>query len=225
MNKYPKIQTVYKRDPETNYKTLLIEQWSEPEFDYLKDCLWDFTEKVDGTNIRVIWDGECVVFKGKSDNSQIPPFLLRELQRMFRFTDNFKKAFDYDPDEDDIEVCLYGEGYGARIQKGGGNYIKDGVSFVLFDIKVGKIWLKREGILDIAEKLDILVVPRIGIGTLHTMVDMAHIGFNSYWGEFLAEGIVAKPQVDFLNRRGHRIITKIKHKDFKEEVVNKGYNV
>lgn len=27
------------------------------EFDYLKDNTWIFTEKVDGTNIRIMWDG------------------------------------------------------------------------------------------------------------------------------------------------------------------------
>lgn len=35
MREYPKIQTVFKRDPTTNMKTLLDGDWSLPEFGYL----------------------------------------------------------------------------------------------------------------------------------------------------------------------------------------------
>jgi len=57
MQQYHKIQTVYLRDPETRYKALLDGQLAKPEFDYLQHNQWEFTEKVDGTNIRVEWDG------------------------------------------------------------------------------------------------------------------------------------------------------------------------
>jgi hypothetical protein len=33
-------------------------------------------------------------------------------------------------------------------------------------------------------------------------------------GDFIAEGLVAKPAVELRNRRGERIVVKIKHKDF-----------
>ena len=32
---------------------------------------------------------------------------------------------------------------GMKIQKGGGRYIKDEVSFILFDVKIDKWWLRR----------------------------------------------------------------------------------
>jgi hypothetical protein len=38
----------------------------------------------------------------------------------------------------------------------------------------------------------------------------------SRWGEFEAEGLVARPEVELFDRAGHRIITKIKAKDLKE---------
>jgi hypothetical protein len=67
-------------------------------------------------------------------------------------------------------VILYGEGYGPGIQKGGGNYGSD-QSFVLFDIKIGPWWLRREDVLEIADKLMIPdVVPVVGKGTLADMV-------------------------------------------------------
>ena len=44
MKEYHKIQTVYLRDPATKYKTLLEGQFAKPEFDYLKDNIWIFTD-------------------------------------------------------------------------------------------------------------------------------------------------------------------------------------
>ena len=46
------------------------------------------------------------------------------------------------------------------------------------------------------------------------MIAMARKGFDSIWGAFKAEGIVARPTVELRTRSGKRIITKIKHKDF-----------
>ena len=212
MNKYHKISTVFKRDPENNFKTLLFGEFATPELEYLQDNMWVFTEKVDGTNIRVQYDYDGEVhFRGKSDNAQIPAFLIDKLQSMFD-SDSMKTMFSGDK-LNGLTACLYGEGYGAKIQKGGGNYRQD-QSFVLFDIKIGEWWLKREDVEDIGNKLNIDVVPIIGIGTLHRMIRMAQEGFKSTWGDFLAEGIVARPKIELKTRSGQRIITKIKYKDF-----------
>ena len=51
MIQYHKIQTVFKRDPETKFKTLLMGEYSLPEFEYLKNNEWVFTEKIDGTKV------------------------------------------------------------------------------------------------------------------------------------------------------------------------------
>jgi len=209
MKEYPKIQTIFKRNPETNFKTLLLGEFSIPEFEYLKDCQWIFTEKVDGTNIRVMWNHETkeLRFGGKTDKAQIPTFLFAKLQDTF--SDDVMEEFF-----SENSVCLYGEGYGAKIQKGGGNYISNGVDFILFDIRIGNWWLKRQDIEEIADKLEIKVVPIIGEGTLQDFVKKVSQGFMSQWGNFFAEGIVAKPMVDLLARNGERILTKLKHKDF-----------
>lgn len=207
MREYHKIPTVYARNPETNYKTLLIGQYAEPELEYLARNQWVFTEKVDGTNIRVMFDGEKITFGGKTDNAQIPAFLVAKLnERFLPQLELFKELFGPD-------TCLYGEGYGARIQKGGGNYRAD-QDFVLFDVKVGTWWLQRNDVDDIAHNLGLDIVSIIGKGTLPQMVELAQIGFNSIWGDFIAEGIVARPEVELIARSGHRIITKIKYKDF-----------
>ncbi|OGE25607.1 hypothetical protein A3C26_03480 [Candidatus Daviesbacteria bacterium RIFCSPHIGHO2_02_FULL_39_12] len=113
------------------------------------------------------------------------------------------------------EVCLYGEGYGRKIQETGKLYAPDGVDFVLFDITIDEWWLERKNIEDIAQKLGVKVVPIVGEGTLTDAIEMTKKGFKSEWGDFLAEGIVAKPRTELNSREGERIITKIKHRDFK----------
>ena len=208
MSEYHKIQTVYKRDPATNYKTLLEGEYSLPEFEYLANNKWVFTEKVDGTNIRVYFREGKVTFDGRTDRAQIPATLVERLNERFlsqaeRFTEVFNGA----------EVCLYGEGYGAKIQKGGGNYRPD-QDFVLFDVMVGNWWLQRPDVEDVAEKMGLDVVPVVGEGTLLEMVEQARTGIQSAWGDFQAEGYVARPATELKTRSGHRLITKIKCRDF-----------
>ena len=66
MTEYHKIQTVFLRDPATKMRTLLDGQWALPEFEYLARNPWYFTEKIDGINIRVVFDGESVSFGGRT---------------------------------------------------------------------------------------------------------------------------------------------------------------
>ena len=211
MNTYQKINTIFKRDM-ANKGKLIEGQFSELEIEYIKDNEWVFTEKVDGTNIRIMWDGNEVKYGGKTDNAQLQMDLVENLHKMFDSKiELFKETF-IPPKEQEVAVCFYGEGYGAGIQKGG--CYRQEKSFVLFDIKIGHLWLNRENVEDIAEKFGIDIVPIIGSGTIKDMVDMVKKGFNSQWGDFLAEGIVAKPKIELFTRRGDRLIAKIKHKDF-----------
>lgn len=207
MNEYHKIQTVYLRDPATNHKTLLEGQFAKPEFEYLQETKWIFTEKVDGTNIRVGWDGEQVTFAGRTDRATTPPFLLDKLGELFS-ADKFRTN-ELPPH------CLYGEGYGAKIQKGGGDYISDGVGFILFDINIGGTWLERHNIEDIATKLTINPVPIVGEGTLLEGVELVRSGYASHLRATPPEGLVMRPKVELFNRKGERVITKIKVKDFR----------
>lgn len=212
MKPYHKIQTVFKRDPETNHKTLLEGDYSLPEFGYLSKNDWVFTEKVDGTNIRVKFNGVEIAFAGKSDNASIPARLVNALNDQFLpLMDAFQSKFGIAPG---TEVCLYGEGYGAKIQKGG-NYRPD-QGFVLFDVNINGWWLNRDDVEDVAKSLGIDIVPVIGTGTLDRMVNIVRDGFNSTWGNFQAEGIVARPKTELRTRRGDRIITKLKCKDFRK---------
>jgi len=210
---YHKIQSIFKRDTKGKF---ILGHYSTLEIEYLKDLEWIFEEKIDGTNIRIEFDGTHVNFNGRTDAAQIPPFLLTKLQELFP-SNKLRLVF---PDTAQVNsitpICLYGEGYGARIQKGGGNYIADGVDFILFDIRIGDWWLKHDSVSDIAEQLGIQATPCVGRGTLQLAIDTVKFGMTSTFGNFQAEGIVARPIVDMFSRSGARIITKVKCKDFSE---------
>jgi hypothetical protein len=215
---YHKIQTVFLRSPESNFKNLMEGQWALPEFQALQNIEWVWTEKIDGTNIRIIWDGFNVRFGGKTDDAQMPTFLLKVLQDTFtpeKMAAQFGKGFT--EQDEKIEVCLYGEGYGAKIQKGG-NYLPDRTDFILFDAKVQNWWLTRDSIEDISTNLEIPIVPIIGKGTLLDAVEYCKKGFKStiaHNKNYDAEGLIMKPSVELFNRRGDRIVSKIKFKDFR----------
>ena len=209
MKQYHKIPTVFKRNPDTNFKTLLEGCFATPELEYLASCQWVFTEKVDGTNIRVMYNCERITFGGKTDNAQIPVFLVTRLQELFPQS----HMFDHSEIFGDASVCLYGEGYGAKIQSGG-KYISNGVDFVLFDVRIGDWWLQRKDVNDIGSKLGIQVVPIIGYGTLQEAIESTRKGIQSTWGEFVSEGMVMRPGVELYDRLGRRIIAKIKYNDF-----------
>lgn len=227
METYHKIQTLFKRHTEGKNKGKMIrDAWTTPELEFLAGNEWEFTEKVDGTNIRIgMWAGfEEPEFAGRTDRAVIPDYLLSYLEATFT-REAFEKAnLAIDP------ITLYGEGYGPKIQKVGGNY-RDDHSFVLFDVKVGNWWLDRKNVDDIAAKLGIDSVPTIGTGTLYDAIDIVSTGITfeksgavkrwgsgtlqSRWGNFDAEGIVARPVVPLFDRKSQRIITKIKAVDFK----------
>lgn len=214
-NKYHKILSLFKRNMNGDKKFILGE-WTTPELEYLKDKEWIFTEKVDGTNIRVIWNGKDVIFSGRSDDAQLYTPLIMKLEELFKRFEPRQKFAEIFPkvEGEEIDVVLYGEGYGAKIQKGGGNYISNGVSFVLFDVAINGIYLERINVEDIANKFGLKIVPIIGSGTLEEAIEITKKGFKSQWGDFIAEGIVARPKVELRTRRGDRIITKVKYKDF-----------
>ena len=80
---YPKINTLFKRD-ENNI--IIPEEYTMEEFVYLKDCKFECTEKIDGTNIRIELDNtndEVVMeFKGRTDKADIPKHLLNKLNQL-----------------------------------------------------------------------------------------------------------------------------------------------
>lgn len=200
---YHKIQSIWKR---TDRGVFIPWSWATEEIAFLADSEWSFTEKVDGTNIRIglTASGDFRI-GGRTDRAQIPTSLLDAIHDL-GLEEKLREQFDG-------PVTLYGEGYGAKIQKGGGNYRQD-QSFVLFDVRVGRWWLRRSDVVSIGEALGLHVVPEVGSGTIADAINMVCDGMRSTWGDFTAEGVVCRTMVPLFARDGSRVICKVKTCDF-----------
>ena len=71
MKEYIKIETPFERDT-MGSKKLIEGKWRNETIEYLRNAWWVFTEKIDGTNVSVAWDGHKVEFHGRTERAQIP---------------------------------------------------------------------------------------------------------------------------------------------------------
>jgi len=248
-NTYQKINTIFMRDaknvimpyepfvePEFNYLRGL--KWrgeckidgTNMRIEVTKSEVWDDLmkpSKLEGVkfNVRIA---------GKTDNAQIPPKLLKFME------DNYPKdkvlaslglkefipVNEWESEHNWLEYdqipniyTIYGEGYGAGIQKAGGNYIKNGVGFIVFDVKVNDIYLKTDARDEIANKLGAPIVPLMGYFTLDEAIEYVRNGFKTgLWDnkDFIEEGLVLRPAFGLKNRMGKRLIVKVKYEDFQK---------
>ena len=208
MKEYEKIETIFARDEKT--KKLNENIYRNETVEFLKDIDWEFTEKIDGTNIRIYWDGHKVSYFGRTDKAQIPSQLMNRLIELFGGNINeemFEQKFGATP------VMLIGEGYGAKIQKCGGDYRQDN-NFILFDVCINNKYLSRDNVNDIANYFGIESVPVIFSGNLQKGIDFVKTKPNSTIGTAKMEGLVARPKVELYDKNGNRLIVKIKVCDF-----------
>jgi len=177
---------------------------------------------------------------GKTDNAQIPPKLKKFMEENYPDEKVFAALGlkKYIPVEEWVEhkwvtsdgiipnydaipeiYTIYGEGYGAGIQKAGGNYISNGVGFIVFDVKVNDIYLLTSARDEIATKLGAPIVPFMGYFTIDEAIDFVRKGFKSTIAEnkeFIAEGLVLRTDLGLRNRMGKRLIVKVKYEDFQK---------
>jgi len=234
---YPHIDTCFKRelDKTSPYYNCIRpdEPLVDPVFDWARKAgiKFECTEKVDGTNMSIYIIPEMssidpkggsprheykMEVHGKTEKAQLNPKLLENIYRKWPL-EKLVEVFSRDGVGPTETIILYGEGYGVGIQKGG-NYIKNDVDFRLFDIQIGKFWLEREALEDIASKLSMDIVPVIGYMTIDEAIEYVKRGFKSTIAEnkdYDAEGLVLKMPLGLLKRNGGRIMTKIKTCDFR----------
>ena len=248
-NTYQKINTIFMRDAknvimpyepfvEPEFEYLRSLKWrgeckvdgTNMRIEVTKAEVWDDSmepSKLEGVQLNVR-------FAGKTDNAQIPPKLLKFME------DNYPKekvlaslglkefipVEEWEVDHNWLTYesipniyTIYGEGYGAGIQKAGGNYIKDGVGFIVFDVKVNDIYLKTEARDEIATKLGAPIVPFMGYFTLDEAIEYVRKGFKTgLWDnkDFIEEGLVLRTDLGLRNRMGKRLIVKVKYEDFQK---------
>lgn len=211
---YQKISGPYKRDPETNL--IIPGAWFDPSLQalaYSDD--WYFTEKVDGTNVRVLWDGYTASYAGRTDRASFSSVQASALAKFFAGATRetlFEQQFRGNP------AVLYGELYGPGVQSGG--IYRDDLSFILFDVKVGDFWLHRDDVEDVALGLGVDSVPVIlPQNTIQDAINVVQDGFKSivairHGKDTFAEGLVGATNAGLLDRRGNRVAVKVKHQDF-----------
>lgn len=210
MKKYPKIETIFKRSTDGS-KELVEGLYRNTTVEYLANNIWMCTEKIDGTNIGVVWDGHTVHFQGRTERAQLPSKLVTYLTDTFSSNaaqELFEQKFG------EMSVILFGEGYGAGIQNGG--LYREDQTFILFDVYLIEqdLWLKRDAIEDIAQCFNIEAVPVIMVGTLPEAVEFVKTRPSSTIGNAKMEGLVCKPLEEVRDRMGNRVVVKIKCKDF-----------
>ena len=205
MNEYRKIANVFKFD--AKYQNIV--DLNEP-FKSLENLTWVGTEKVDGTNIRIIWDGYKIEIKGRTDNAQFQGELYDTLSQMF-----LTKEMEYVFEQifENKEVVIYGEGYGPKIQTGGGLY-SDTPKFIVFDINIDGHYLKRANVLDICEKLNLDVVPEIFSGTIDEAKKFVSKHPSSTINEkHEMEGLVLELPLEIFDKNGNPLKCKVKYRD------------
>lgn len=210
---YPKILGPYMRHvdgPEKN--KLNIGAWVNPTLATLRNLPWTWTEKINGTNVRIFWDGHKVSYGGRSDTAFLSAKLIEVLGDMFP-EEVMEQTFGSNP------ATLFGEGCGPNMAPGSGVYSTI-PTFIMFDAYIDGWWLERPSVLDIGRKLGVYVVPTydLGGGTVEDAIELVGSGLVSHFSTkantFFAEGLVGTAPHGILDRGGKRIQVKVKHKDF-----------
>lgn len=216
-NKYHKISAPFIRDMDTGKLTT---EYAREDFQYLADKEWMWTEKVDGMNIRIYWDGYEITIGGRTEKSVIPPELMEYLSSIFLTPLAHQKFENYFADN---EVILFGEGYGGKIQSGY-DYSKQ-MKFILFDVMINGTYKCRTEVKITADIFDLKVVPILLLGTIPEAIKtvrtlpLSEVAEN----ERIIEGYVGRPMIELNNIHGERVITKIKVRDFKDSPLFKEF--
>ena len=210
---YHKIETPFERDV-NGTKKLIYGKYRNKYVEFLSPIKWVWKEKIDGTNIRIYWDGHKIVYGGRTDKAQLPAGLVDVLNKLFINNETeeiFEQMFG------DKEVHLFGEGYGAGIQAVGKKYIKNGVDFILFDVNINGQWLAYDDVVKIGTALGLKVVPVLLEGSIDDAINYVKTLPVSQVGNCIIEGVVGCPKIPLKDGKGNRIITKIKCCDFNDE--------
>ena len=216
MTEYQKIETLFKFDNAT--KTYLPEFYN-PYVEYLKDNAWICSEKIDGTNVQVEYDGHRVSFHGRTERTDFPKEVLAVLTETFADSEvEFEQLFG------DKHAILFMECYGGKIQGGlyGGKE-----RLIGFDVMVNGCYLDKTTIENIFDKFGVETVTFFKVDNLNCAIDLVKylvfgtpedgiISPHCEKGTTVREGLVCVPAMRIYDHQGKRIIVKIKARDMKK---------
>lgn len=226
MHEYGKTENVFTRNPDTH--KLNVGELRVPEFDQIKT--WLVTEKIDGTNMRVLLryvsdDNEGTVsieVRGRSDRANTPHDLKDWITNTLH--ENTAGLFAYieslTGNDPNIGVCFYGEGYGPGIQQGGGYAPRKEMRIfdvTTTDLETGGVWWRPWSEVErAAEFCGIKTVPLLERAeTLDSIVENIEGGFHSQLSSSVqAEGVVCRTDPYLFTWDHKRVMFKAKVKDF-----------
>lgn len=167
-------------------------------------------EKIHGTSAHISWkDGRVSFFSGGEKHDRFVK-LFDELSLQHEFAERF-----------DCDVVIFGEAYGGSQQGMSHTYGKE-LKFVVFDVKVGDVWLDVPNAEDVANKLELEFVSYEKIPTDLKYIDAERDKMssqairNGVGYDKLREGVVLRPLVELIKSNGKRVISKHKRDEFME---------
>jgi hypothetical protein len=243
MKTYPKIKTLFKRGEDKK----VINELQVTDFDNVKNII--VLEKIDGTNAQIVLSINYETLKvniqfcsreteiKEKDVMFIANTCCKRL-KLDKIAEWYYNNFALDTTtgivkEQATEVRLFGEVYGAGINKGG-KYSNEH-QFRLFDIQVGNSFMNWSDARQIADKLEIKTAPIVYKGQIDCMLsyeflkyileDLFKTNIDEQGTGGLAEGLVIRSEPLLLNRFGERVIAKIKRSDFVYEVKKEKFTI
>jgi len=170
-------------------------------------------EKIHGTSAHVKFnaDGTITFFSGGVSHERfVELFDKDELKRLYAEADL----------PIDVEIVIYGEGYGGSCQKMSRVYGKD-LKFVVFDVTINDIWLTVPNAEDVATKLGLEFVHYNKIPTDLELIDKERDAPSvqaerNGMGNHHREGVVLRPLVEVTKSNGKRVICKHKREEYGE---------
>jgi hypothetical protein len=208
---YPKMYAPLKRATSGRLKGRLTPEPLDDDATAAMRMRFVFTEKVDGTNIRVHWDGYSVSFWGRTSRTKLHPELVEYLSSVFT-EEAMEATFQ------DRKVTLFGEGIGKKIQSG---LYGDDYKFVMFDTffeqdydsPLRGIWSEPMTIFQLSRVFNVPSVEQFSVtGTLREGIRDLPFG-RSRLADVESEGWIATAVGGLLTRTGKRIKYKLKAKD------------
>jgi hypothetical protein len=167
-------------------------------------------EKIHGTSAHLSWRGNVAVgfFSGGES-----PVAFRALFDEESLKAKFSTIAP--------EVTVYGEAYGGKCM-GMRHTYGDKLRFIVFDVKIGDVWLAVPNAEDVTKALGLEFVPYVRIPATVEAMDAERDApsvqsvRNGIVGPKPREGIVCRPLIEVRKNNEERVIGKHKRDDYKE---------
>ena len=166
-------------------------------------------EKIHGTSAHIRWKDDVLTFF--SGGAKYVNFIA-----LFDHDDLIRRFQEIGVSD----ICIYGEAYGGKIQGMKDTY-GDKLRFIVFDVKIGGMWLDVPKMDQITDTMGLKVVPwrmiDATIEEINSVRDQGStVGYELGNEGKKREGVVLRPLIECTLNNGKRIIAKHKRDDFRE---------